>query len=150
MQTWQRNRNYRRYRNGDGTFTYIIAVDGQRVEVSEDVFKAYAQADRRERYCAERDAGYLLSLERMDDDHAPLPYRNRRYAESAEDIVIREMLTQQALAAIASLPPEEQHLLHALYEKGMTEREYARAIGSRQSTIHKRKKNILLKISFLW
>lgn len=51
MKKWQEERNYRRVRNEGGeVIANIITVDGMDVEVPEDVYLAYAQADRRERY----------------------------------------------------------------------------------------------------
>ena len=52
MKKWQMDRNYRAYENLDGSFVYIIAVDGVDVEVNKDVYMAYSQSDRRERYLA--------------------------------------------------------------------------------------------------
>lgn len=54
MKKWQESRNYRRIKNENGeVIANIITVEGQDVEVSEDVFNAYAKADRRERYLLE-------------------------------------------------------------------------------------------------
>ena len=54
MKKWQEERNYRRVRNEGGeVIANIITVDGMDVEVPEDVYLAYAQADRRERYIME-------------------------------------------------------------------------------------------------
>ena len=48
MKKWQEERNYRRVRNEGGeVIANIITVDGMDVEVPEDVYLAYAQADRR-------------------------------------------------------------------------------------------------------
>ena len=50
MEKWQENRNYRKIRDENGTvIANIITVDGRDVAVTEDVFAAYAQMDRRER-----------------------------------------------------------------------------------------------------
>ena len=54
MEKWQENRNYRKIRDENGTvIANIITVDGRDVAVTEDVFAAYAQMDRRERYLSE-------------------------------------------------------------------------------------------------
>ena len=67
---WQEERNYRRVRNEAGeVIANIITVDGMDVEVPEDVYLAYSQADRRERYITEeQSSGKLLSLEQMEND----------------------------------------------------------------------------------
>lgn len=63
MKKWQEERNYRRVRSEAGeVIANIITVDGMDVEVPEDVYLAYAQADRRERYITEeQSSGKLLS-----------------------------------------------------------------------------------------
>ena len=70
MKKWQEERNYRRVRNEGGeVIANIITVDGMDVEVPEDVYLAYSQADRRERYITEeQSSGKLLSLEQMEED----------------------------------------------------------------------------------
>ena len=51
-------------KDNNGIIINIITVDGVDVEVNDEVFLAYSQADRRERYITEEaEAGKLLSLE---------------------------------------------------------------------------------------
>jgi hypothetical protein len=64
MKKWQETRNYRHIKDQNGIIINIITVDGVDVEVNDEVFLAYSQADRRERYITEEaEAGKLLSLE---------------------------------------------------------------------------------------
>ena len=142
MQNWQKDRNYRKRENLDGSFAYIVTIDGVDVEVSEAVYKAYSQADRRERYLDERDAGLLLSLDRMDEDGVP-SFMTGRHAPSAEDTAMREMLIGQAMSALASLASEDKALIQAVVIDGVTEQEYAVTLGISQVAVHKRKKRIL-------
>jgi RNA polymerase sigma factor (sigma-70 family) len=145
MQNWQKERNYRKFENGDGLFSYVITVDGVDVEVSEDVYMAYSQAERRERYLDERDAGFLLSLDRMDEDGV-LAFWADRYVPSAENIAMREMLIGQAMDALLSLPPKDRALIEAVVIDGVTEQEYATITGVSQVAVHKRKNRILKNI----
>ena len=147
MQNWKKDRNYRKSQNRDGSFTYVITVDGETVEVSEEVYMAYSQADRRERYCAERESGQKLSLERMDEDNVPLEYMTDQHIESAEDAVIRKMLAESVAEAFWKLEPDERDLIRALVMDGVTEQEYAERAGVSQVAVHKRKKRLLKKIS---
>ena len=86
MKKWQEERNYRRVRNEAGeVIANIITVDGMDVEVPEDVYLAYAQADRRERYIMEeQSSGKLLSLEQMEEDALLPDYVGAETAPSAE------------------------------------------------------------------
>ena len=149
MQKWQKARNYRKYKRADGTVAYVIRVDGEDVEVSAVVYKAYSQADRRERYCAERDAGRLLSLDRFEENGITLETLFGWHIESAEDLVIQAMLTERAAAAFMSLEPGERSLIQALVIDGVTERDYAGQIGMSQMGVNKRKHKILEKLSKL-
>ena len=54
MKKWQETRNYRRIKDQNGIIINIITVDGVDVEVNDEVFLAYSQADRRERYITEK------------------------------------------------------------------------------------------------
>lgn len=56
MKKWQKQRNYRRVKDKDGNvIKNIIKINGQSVEVSEEVFLAYSQSDRKVRYKKEKD-----------------------------------------------------------------------------------------------
>ena len=48
--SWKKSRNYRRVIDESGNVTPVITVDGVDVTVTEEVYVAYAQMDRRERY----------------------------------------------------------------------------------------------------
>ena len=153
MQNWQKTRNYRKFENTDGSFRYIITVDGEDIEVSAEVFAAYSQSDRRERYLDERDAGRLLSLDRFAEEGISLDHLLNEHGESAEESVIQAMAVEQnaitkaqAMSAFMALTPEERRLIHALVIDGVTERDYAAEIGLSQKGVNKRKHKILEKL----
>ena len=146
MKNWQKHRNYRKYKNPDGSLHYVITVDSVDVEVSAEVYKAYSQSDRRERYCVERDIGKKLSLERMEEDDVLLNYLTDKHIESAEDSAIRAILAKKAMAVFMELEAEERRLIQAVVIDGITEQYYADVIGASQVAVHKRKKRILKKI----
>ena len=50
MQNWQKDRNYRKYENADGSFRFVITVDGEDVEVGEELYKEYAASGRKMEY----------------------------------------------------------------------------------------------------
>ncbi len=129
MKYWQRTRNYRKCEKEDGTLIHIITVNGEDVGVSAEVFEAYSQADRRERYQAERDSGRLLSLERLAEDTMQLSHLTDKHIESAEDTAVQEMMLKQLFNATSLLSGEEQALIRALFIENTSEREYAQTIG---------------------
>jgi DNA-directed RNA polymerase specialized sigma subunit len=146
MQHWQKDRNYRKYAHADGSFTYVITVDGTDVEVSEDVYRAYSQEDRRERYHTERDTGRLLSFDGMDEADGLLSYLKDRYTESAEETAIRGMLTERMMDALDSLTADERELIEALFWGGVPAREFARMKGVYHRTVTYRRDRILEKL----
>ena len=109
MKKWQEERNYRRVRSEGGeVIANIITVDGMDVEVPEDVYLAYAQADRRERYITEeQSSGKLLSLEQMEEDALLPDYVGAETAPSAET----EALEREELRNLAE---QKQIILLAL------------------------------------
>ena len=124
MKKWQEERNYRRVRNEGGeVIANIITVDGMDVEVPEDVYLAYAQADRRERYIMEeQSSGKLLSLEQMEEDALLPDYVGAETAPSAEtEALEREGLRNLAeqkqilLLALLSLKDTDRELINALF-----------------------------------
>ena len=118
----------------------IITVDGRDVAVTEDVFAAYAQMDRRERYLSEDlPTGKVLSMEQLAEDGVLPDYVGAETAPSAEDCVLaresereREELTSLLLAALIALEDRDRQLITALFYDRLSTREYARRIGVTQ------------------
>ena len=149
MQNWQKDRNYRKFKNPDGSVIYVVTVDGEDVEVTAEVYRAYSKADRRERYCEEREAGRVLSFDGMTGVDGLLSYLTDRHAESAEDTAIRSILAEKAIDAFQSLDEDERQLIQAVVIDGMTEQDYAAVIRLSQKGVNKRKKKILEKLKKL-
>ena len=146
MKKWQEERNYRRVRNEGGeVIANIITVDGMDVEVPEDVYLAYAQADRRERYIMEeQSSGKLLSLEQMEED-ALLPDYVGAETAALEREELRNLAEQKQilLLALLSLKDTDRELINALFFDGASTREYAQRMGVSQRAVIKRRDRIL-------
>lgn len=154
MKNWQDDRNYRKSRQPDGTVKNLIFVDGQAVEVTDEVFAAYSQMDRQERYQEEllQDNPYV-SLEKLADACVPIEEYMLEQAPSPEDICIsmEDAAEQAALLrllpeALEQLTESERELIRALYFEGVPVREYARQKGVRLFVIQKRRDRILAKL----
>ena len=144
MKHWQEKRNYQHVRDEAGNVqANIIAVDGIDVEVSDEVYLAYTQLDRRERYLMEEvEADRKLSLDRLLKNGVPLERLRMEKSPSAEDIVLQneawqqqEQLLSQLAEALSSLTEEEWQLIQALYWEGVSAREYARRLGVYHRTV---------------
>ena len=155
MKNWQESRNYRRIKDKDGNIiANIITVDGVDVEGTEDVFLAYSQADRRERYIAEEvEPGRVLSLERLMEDGVPLAKLGIEQEPSAESIVLegedeKELAIQKSrlISALSSLNEAEKQLVQALFFDDIPLREYARCLNVQLRTVQYRRDKLLEKL----
>ena len=137
MKKWQEERNYRRIYNEAGeAIANIITVDGVDVEVAEDVYLAYSQADRRERYVREEQfSGKILSLEA-----APSAEEEALEREQAQSLAERK---EMLLLAMLSLNDADRELINALFFDGVSTRDYAARIRITQRAVIKRRDRIL-------
>ncbi len=151
MKKWQKQRNYRQIKDKDGNvIKNIIKINGQSVEVSEEVFLAYSQCDRKVRYKEEDKKDKPLSIEAL-----------REYGVSIEGLLFNknyqihmysqytntdEELIEIILNEIAKLPSDERELIKSICINGMTTRKYAELKGCSHSTVVYHKKRILEKI----
>ena len=138
MKHWQEKRNYQHVRDEAGNVrSNIITVDGIDVEVSDEVYLAYTQLDRRERYLMEEvETDKKLSLDRLLKSGVPLEKLGMEKSPSAEDIVLqheawqqKKQLLSQLAEALSSLTEEEWQMILALYWERVSAREYDRRLG---------------------
>lgn len=155
MKKWQENRNYRRIKDESGNIiANIITIEGVDVEVSEEVFSAYSQSDRRERYLSEDIAkDKILSLDQIDQDAVQLNDIGLEVVESAENVFLEqedmriwEKRRQLLLQVLPTLHKDEQELIQALYFRGLSAREYARQLGVYHQVILHRRDIVLEKL----
>ena len=155
MENWQKSRNYRRVKDESGNvIANIITVDGVDVEVTEEVFLAYSQADRRERYILEEcKPGRILSLDKLLEDEVPLEALGIKPERSAESVALEradllESTKQRSrlARALSELEDEEKQLIQALFFEGTPLREYARRQGVQLRTIQYRRDKLLEKL----
>lgn len=155
MKNWQESRNYRRIKDENGAvIANIITINGVDVEVSEEVFLAYSQSDRRERYITEElEPGKILSLDKLLEDEVPLSKFGIEQEPSAESILLgqeddQEKAVQKArlTAMLSELNEEEKGLIQALFFEGVSAREYARRLGVYHRTVIYRRDKLLEKL----
>ena len=153
MKKWQKERNYRQIKDKDGNvIKNIIKINGQSVEVSEEVFLAYSQSDRKVRYKKEKDEkkDKPLSIEALREYGVYIEgllfnknYKIHMYSQYTNT---DEELIEMILNEIAKLPSDERELIKSICINGMTVREYAELKGCSHSTVVYHKKRILEKI----
>ena len=155
MKKWQKERNYRRVRDKNGkVIANIITINGINVEVTEEVFLAYSQMERRERYLEkERSKGKELSLDRMKENGSLPGYVGSEDVSDVVDIVLQneeqaELTVHKQLleTALGLLSEEEKQLIQALFFDEMSTREYAKQIGVYQRAVIYRRDKLLEKL----
>ena len=137
-----------------------IWIRGQFVEVTDEVYRAYMQGDRKMRYFENdlKTERFVLgkegqvvqiipsredSLDRLVDENA------RQFSdeqESVESVVLLKLEVDWLHTALSLLTPEERALIQALFFDERKESELAVELGISQPAVYKRKMKILKKL----
>lgn len=128
--------------------TFYLTIRGQRVEVSEEVYRAYIRPVRRERKRQYRAIGRysVCSVERLILSGIEL------VDESAdcESVLIEKEERQEELdllkSALGKLEGRDREIIDMVYFEGKTQTEVARHFSVSNVAIFKRIKKILKKI----
>ena len=113
MYNWKDARNYRRFRDENGNvIANIIYVDGEEVAVSDEVYKAYASMDRRERYLEERDDNDKpLSVDALlEEGYSEAALCS---AENLEDMISDKLLVKRLNSVLETLDPADRAYIPA-------------------------------------
>ncbi|MDL2318162.1 sigma-70 family RNA polymerase sigma factor [Eubacteriales bacterium OttesenSCG-928-A19] len=120
---------------------FVIYIDGEEIEVAEDVYTAYKHSvwneNKRRRYRIKTER----SLEKYIEDGIDFASD-----DMVEEIVNDQILLETLFMALNALTDEERSLIDALYFQDMTEREAAAAAGLSAVAIHRWKRRILKKM----
>lgn len=137
-----------------------IWICGRYVEVTDEVYAAYMQSDRKmryfendlktERFVLDKDGQVVQVIPSREDSLDRLMDENAQQfpgdEESVENTVLYKLEMDRLHTAIAALTPEEQALIHALFFEEKTEQAVAEKLNISQQAIHKRKNKILKKL----
>jgi len=141
---------------------YII-VNGEKVPVTEEVYRAYmrpawAEHKRQERWsrcrkpdgsrceadcgkCPNRRTGGILSLDQSREEG----FEPQDPTADVADIVANKQLLKQLLRLLDEMDPDSRRICELLGQ-GASEREIAAVFGIRQSTLNYRKNKILAQL----
>ena len=153
--SWREKRNYRRiYDENGNVVANIITVDGIDVEVTEEVFRAYSQMDRRERYLSgDAPTDKVLLLEQMVEDGVQFTFVGAEVIPDVADTYLESLdaleyldLLQKLHDIIATLSDSDRQLIDALYAKKIRINDIAQATGVTRMAVSQRQKRILKKI----
>ena len=137
-----------------------IWIRGQFVEVTDEVYRAYMQGDRKMRYFENdlKTERFVLgkegqvvqiipsredSLDRLVDENAQQFSDEQK---SVESMVLHKLEVDRLHTALSLLAPEERALIQALFFEEKTERQYADELGVYRNAVHVRKMKVLKKL----
>lgn len=127
---------------------YFLRVEGQRVPVTEEVYREYYRLGRRERYIEERDAacGKVLYSNMDTADMLGEETIPDMEAGSVEHIAVDSAMADKLRLCLKYLTADERELIEALFYKGYSERGWADISGIPRKTIGDRRARILGKL----
>ena len=128
---------------------YYLYVNGQRVKVSEQIYKVYWREKEHEKYLEQVDKkNHLLFFSSLDHDGH---YVDNIVDESVDvaKIVETQMMIESLRYAISKLNDEERDIIERLYFQDETLSSIARRKKVSYQAIQWRKNNILKKLKLL-
>jgi DNA-directed RNA polymerase specialized sigma subunit len=128
---------------------YYLYVNGQKVKVSEDIYKVYWREKEHEKYLEQVDRkNHLLFFSSMDHDGH---FVNNIVDESVdvEKIVETQMMIEALRRAISRLNDEEKDIIERLYFDDETVRSVAKLKDTTHPALIKRRNKILKKLKKL-
>ncbi|MDD3062792.1 MAG: sigma-70 family RNA polymerase sigma factor [Massilibacteroides sp.] len=125
-----------------------IKINGELINVSEDVYLTYYRMESRARYLERKDILHGKTLySNLDTDETlgeeGIPDLN---SESVEDAVVRKIMADKLHQCIERLTAEERDLITKIYFQEISEVQLAKEMGLLQQTINYRKQKILKKL----
>lgn len=156
----------------EGTKPYYLIIDGQEIQVTEEVYRAYKQPawaehkrKERERRCRDPKgivctlSCWLCDMTRMLEDKEPVKknslflslewfqddgFDQKDPVDIEENIVEKELL-DALFTALKELDPDNRRIME-LFARGLSEREIAADIGLSQKAINKRKTKLFTQL----
>lgn len=122
-----------------------IWLNGEKVYVSEEVYRAFKRPAWAERKRREVRTEMERSLEVFMDNGFDIPSEQTL----VDEIVTDKLLLDELYGALAELTDDERSLIDALYFQGKSERTFSKEIGIPHPTIHSRKNALLKKLKYL-
>ena len=138
---------------------YILNINGTPVEVSYDVYEAYYQGARKQRYFEhdlkegrtrkDPNTGLTIMIPSREDSYERLAESNKQFVsakDQVEDLAMQFVMLEKLNEALLLLSKEERELIQEVFFYEKTERQCAELFGLSQKGINKRKIKILEKL----
>ena len=122
---------------------YVLRVNETLIEVTRDVYLAWYQSRRKERYQLEKmQKNGVCGIEKVGETS----YNSYLHILSPEEIVIRVSEIQELQEALKYLSEEEMELIRLLFFEEYTVKKTAQYFGCCTKTIRNRKNKVLQKL----
>jgi len=130
---------------------YMIKIQGDLIEVSEDVYYAYFRMYRQERWQEEKKQDYdVVSYDALDNgETVGAEAIQDMNSPGMEELVIANELKERLHNIVAALPKPERELIQAIYFEDIPVSDYAKRVGLSHRGINKQRKRILSKLKML-
>ncbi len=128
--------------------TYYLYVKGQKVEVSEEIYRAYVQPERKQRMREYRakDNVSVTSVEVMSEKGFEIEDTSQNFeAELIDDEEHAEELSK-LYAAIERLPERDKRVIQLYFFEGKTHQEIADILGLARTTVTELLARILVRL----
>jgi RNA polymerase sigma factor (sigma-70 family) len=124
---------------------YYIPIDGRKVEVTHEFYKAYRRMERREEYLEERDTVHGKALySQLDTEETTgeemIPDRD---AVPIEEAVALALMVDKLHACMPKLRPCDRELLELRYWRGLSQKKTAAILKCGQASVSRREKKAL-------
>ena len=138
-------------------------IEGKKIPVSEEIYRAYYQFARKERYFSEdlkreklfydSERKIAVLLPGREDSYERLLEQNEQFSDPAsetpEDAAIKADLLDRLERALNTLSDDERMIIRELFYLEKTERQASASLHIPLSTFHGRKRMILKKLRTL-
>lgn len=123
-----------------------LYVEGKKVEVSEDVYKAYYQSYEREKYQDKKKKEKEISYNKFLEDGFPIEANLAQKGKSTEDQVMHNFLCEIIESAINNLTDRERYVIELTVYEGKTEKVVAASMNISRQYVNKLKIQALSKL----
>ena len=141
----------------------FLYIEGEKIPVSEEIYRAYYQFARKERYFSEdlkreklfydSERKIAVLLPGREDSYERLLEQNEQFSDPAsetpEDAAIKADLLDRLERALNTLSDDERMIIRELFYLEKTERHASASLHIPLSTFHGRKHMILKKLRTL-
>lgn len=130
---------------------YYLMIENEKIPVSREIYKAYCQGSRKERYFRESDLhNRVCSYDALDtEDFRGSKLFEDTLSPSVEEAAEQHLLLQTLCRILKTLPADDLRLLRLIYGQQKTFRQAAKIMNLPLSTLYSRHRSLLNRLRTL-